>query len=153
MTHRSRKNSKKPSKHNALSIATSRGTYVLAIHLPDSRRLKIGALGYRELEKGYYVYVGSARRHLAKRIARHLKKRKPLWWHIDYITSLPETNIVKVVATDRVGVECSLSSSLASMGKAIPKIGSSDCRCPSHLIYFPTLKTVGKAVQKTFHRL
>ncbi|MEM3095677.1 MAG: GIY-YIG nuclease family protein [Nitrososphaerota archaeon] len=131
----------------------NRGTYVLVIHLPSSRRTRFGSLGYRELDKGYYVYVGSGRRHLVRRVARHLRKHKPLRWHIDYITSPPETRPVQLTLTGRVGLECSLSSRLADDGKALPRIGSSDCGCTSHLIYFPNMRRVKKAVQKAFHIL
>ncbi|MEM1945626.1 MAG: GIY-YIG nuclease family protein [Candidatus Caldarchaeum sp.] len=136
-----------------MSLAVSRGTYVLAIHLPVSRRLKIGALGYRDLEKGYYVYVGSGRRNLIRRVERHLKKHKPIRWHIDYITSLTETKPIQVAVTNKVGVECILSSKLAAEGKPLSKIGSSDCHCTTHLIFFPSRLSMDKAVQKTFHAL
>ncbi|MEM4407243.1 MAG: DUF123 domain-containing protein [Candidatus Caldarchaeum sp.] len=75
---------------------------MLAIHLPVSRRLKIGALGYRKLEKGYYVYVGSGRRNLIRRVERHIRKNKRVRWHIDYITSLPEAKHVKAASVSNV---------------------------------------------------
>ena len=39
------------------------------------------------MEKGLYLYVGSAKKGLEQRLARHMKKRKNRFWHIDYITS------------------------------------------------------------------
>lgn len=45
----------------------------------------MGALGEIRLERGWYAYVGSARRARAARVARHLSPAKSLRWHADYL--------------------------------------------------------------------
>ena len=62
-----------------------KGSYVLIIKLERREKLKIGALGEIEFEKGYYAYVGSAMNSIEKRVERHSKRDKILKWHIDYL--------------------------------------------------------------------
>jgi hypothetical protein len=61
------------------------GAYVLVLHLPEAREIEVGRLGTLLFREGYYVYVGSAVRHLAARMARHRRRRKTLHWHIDWL--------------------------------------------------------------------
>ncbi len=110
-----------------------RGSYVLILQLKRKRKISIGNLGLITFQKGYYLYVGSARANLSKRIARHERKRKNLFWHIDYLrehadlcASLP------VRAND--DLECDIADELKKMSQwDIPGFGSSDCTCQSHL--------------------
>jgi len=111
-------------------------TYLLLIYLKRSSILKIGKKGYKEFEKGYYVYVGSGRRYGFQRIIRHIKKLKKLKWHIDYLLRMGEIEMVWIILGG-ITNECQLSSSLQKRGLIImKKFGSSDCKCPSHLFYF-----------------
>lgn len=61
-----------------------RGVYLLVIYLPQDKKIKIGNLEEIYFKEGYYVYIGSAKRGLSKRIERHKRKSKKLHWHIDY---------------------------------------------------------------------
>ena len=61
------------------------GFYQLVVRLGRRRTIVVGRLGRFEFPAGYYVYTGSAKRGLESRIARHLRRRKRMRWHIDYL--------------------------------------------------------------------
>jgi Uri superfamily endonuclease len=115
---------------------SARGSYLLVVKTVRPISLAVGRLGDRELTAGTYVYCGSALGGLAGRIARHRRSEKRLHWHVDYL--LEHARIVEVwfVLSD-TRLECVLARHLASFAAAsrpIPGFGSSDCRCPGHLI-------------------
>jgi Uri superfamily endonuclease len=113
------------------------GAYRLTIRLDRRLRLRVGALGVVVLPAGSYVYCGSARRNLPARVARHLRRRKPRRWHIDYLLAHAAARVYQVHAWPRAS-ECSLvRRAVRSGGRAVVAgFGSSDCRrCPAHLIY------------------
>jgi sugar fermentation stimulation protein A len=113
------------------------GNYLIILELPESRGVEIGALGTRAFKRGWYVYAGSARKNLSKRISRHLRiTGKQRHWHLDYLR--PFAAAVKALPIySYQNRECDLAAALADLGgKAVPGFGSSDCRCGSHLYYF-----------------
>ncbi|MFQ6031477.1 MAG: DUF123 domain-containing protein [Candidatus Zixiibacteriota bacterium] len=63
----------------------AKGIYQLLIYLPKNAWIIIGKRGKFRFPKGYYIYTGSARNGLEKRIKRHLNKKKKHFWHIDYL--------------------------------------------------------------------
>ena len=115
-----------------------KGIYCLVFSNPGCTA-RIGALGEIAFRKGWHIYVGSALgsgglcrldRHIA---LAHEQERKPKW-HVDYLSTDSHfvlRSAVHAVTEDRV--ECRLANALA--GSVIPKFGSSDCDCPSHLFY------------------
>ncbi|MBI2866155.1 MAG: GIY-YIG nuclease family protein [Chloroflexi bacterium] len=115
------------------------GTYLLMAALSEATRLRIGALGQFDFPAGCYLYVGRAKRGLAARLERHHRQRKRLHWHIDYL--LTAARIQEVWVTTEL-LECAWAGRLRDLlGSAIPVpgFGSSDCRCPSHLVYVPQI--------------
>lgn len=118
------------------------GCYHLVIRVPRAVEIGIGRLGRRRLPAGWYVYTGSARSGLRARIARHLRRRKTLHWHIDYLLAAPGARVVEVIERPGVHVgECSLNQAIGRLGGAravVPGFGASDCRagCPAHVYYF-----------------
>ena len=92
------------------------------------------------LSAGTYVYCGSAYGPggLRARVARHLRREKPMRWHVDYLT---RSGSVRAVLALPGGSECALLSSiLTHPGATVPirGFGSSDCRrCPAHLAAVP----------------
>ena len=113
--------------------------YALIIRLEEDTLLHVGALGELLFPRGHYVYAGSARRRMASRVARHMRRDKKLQWHVDYLTQK-----ARVVAAwcdpGEKAHECLWSRRLAGMERArlfARGFGSSDCRCPGHLIYMP----------------
>lgn len=112
------------------------GTYTLLLWMPDSLRLQIGRLGCFDFPKGYYTYTGSAKRNLVSRLHRHIHGALTQHWHIDYLR--PYVRVLDWQAyAEGVQPECQLNQLLLPAGEAvIPRFGSSDCRCPSHLLYY-----------------
>jgi Uri superfamily endonuclease len=113
------------------------GLYQLVIRLREGRVIEVGHHGRFQFPAGYYVYTGSAAKGLESRIARHLRRRKRTWWHVDYL--LRYGQVVAVKRHGRSLSECELSGGvgrLAGSRVIVRGFGSSDCRCPTHLFYF-----------------
>lgn len=111
---------------------TAHVTYQLLIEVTRPLRVDIGRFGKHEFPAGRYIYTGSARRNFEARVARHLRKEKPLRWHIDYLLAAPGVRIAGV----RRYVEDECAINRATPGSVpIPGFGASDCRagCGSHL--------------------
>lgn len=100
-------------------------------------RVRVGALGMLTFRPGFYCYVGSARGGLRARLARHLRTRgKRAHWHVDYLRRRCHPAGILVRAGERAD-ECTLSNAVARLADgSVPRFGSSDCGCASHLHYF-----------------
>lgn len=110
-----------------------RGTYILVMKLARDRRIQVGNLGRILFRKGHYLYVGSAKRSLAKRIERHCRKRKKFFWHIDYLREHAELREALAVRS-KEHLECDIACAVRKLcGWSVPGFGSSDCRCDGHL--------------------
>jgi len=124
------------------AVPRSSGTYILEMHLEKPVTISVGRLGRFLFARGSYLYVGSARGSggLRGRIAHHLRRTQRPHWHIDYLRRA--TTIERILfSTTRRNDECPWSHRLASLTRAtIPAegFGSSDCGCPSHLLYLGT---------------
>ncbi len=120
-----------------------KGIYVLIIKVNSDINVKIGSLGKIKFERGIYAYVGSAQNNIEKRISRHLLKHKKRFWHIDYLLDNKFTEIInsfyKEVSKDE---ECAAANELAKTEITIPKFGSSDCECKSHLFKIKNLQNI-----------
>lgn len=116
--------------------------YLLLLEVLRTCTVRVGSLGALTFDPGVYGYVGSARRAAGHRLARHLRRTKPLRWHIDYLTSRAETSVLGIVGWDATELgECELAHHLVREGWQAPiyGFGSSDCRasCPAHLLCAP----------------
>jgi len=86
------------------------------------------------LNKGTYLYVGSAQNDLEKRVERHFRREKRRFWHIDYLLENPATIIVTVFYKEAPKTsECVIAEAIGKCGEAVGGFGRSDCRCRSHL--------------------
>ncbi len=112
-----------------------RGSYLLIIYIDKDREITIGSLGNLLFKKGYYVYVGSAMKNLFARIERHKRKRKNLYWHIDYLREQGQVvQAIPICSASRL--ECDIAGSLRQISHVhVERFGSSDCSCSSHLFY------------------
>jgi len=124
----------------------SSGVYALIIRLNKDETIRIGKLCKRNFKKGFYVYVGSALNNLEKRIDRHRRKRKKLFWHIDYLLNSKYAKIseVLVIKTNKK-MECKLNRIISNMDNArilVKGFGCSDCICKSHLTYFDEINLI-----------
>lgn len=126
---------------SAIVIPSEPGTYILTLWLRTPIRLRVGRLGELAFRRGYYYYCGSALGPggLASRINRHLKLRKSLHWHIDYLRAKCEIRGIHFV-TGKTRRECAWARLLPF--ERITGFGSSDCRCKSHLLYTQRLRDV-----------
>jgi sugar fermentation stimulation protein A len=115
------------------------GNYLVILELAEPCEAEIGALGKLAFKAGWYVYAGSARKNLSKRISRHLRKTgKQKHWHLDYLSPLAKIIRALPILTYQ-NLECDLAASLKALGgTGVPGFGCSDCRCGSHLYYFKT---------------
>ena len=109
----------------------------MELYVRDEVSLRVGRLGQFDFEPGRYLYVGSAYGPggIAARVTRHLKPKRRLHWHIDYLSA--------VSGVDRVwglpgGDECKIVSVLLTDLKTTTPFagfGSSDCSlCSAHLL-------------------
>ena len=114
---------------------------MLIINVKKDTLVTVGALGEISFKRGLYAYVGSAQSNPEPRIKHHLKKKKPLFWHIDYLLASGAAEILKVFTkeADRTE-ECAIAMMLKGEGEAIEGFGSSDCNCTSHLVHIRDFK-------------
>lgn len=107
-------------------------TYVLVIQKTHSARIRMPKQTIF-MEQGLYLYVGSAKRGLEQRLARHRRKRKNRFWHIDYITSQRDATLPAIYLSPYP--ECETLTAVSQLGHLFGrKLGSSDCRCLSHFV-------------------
>jgi len=126
------------------------GVYVLLIYLENPEAIVVGRLGAIDFPAGCYAYVGSALRGLSARVGRHLRRRKKLHWHVDYLLQKGQLSEV-VWALSQEKLECSIAGALLRQGfQSIPRFGASDCRCPSHLFHSPTANPLRNAITRAF---
>ena len=121
-------------------IPNAPGVYQLFIHLPQAVTVQIGKLGIFTFPAGQYVYTGSAMRGLQARISRHLRSVKRRHWHIDHLLAHAQVTHIRYQMTTEQ-LECVWNSEALSLPNArvvTLGFGSSDCRCPSHLVYVGT---------------
>lgn len=110
-----------------------RGCYIFIVRLPEEQAIAIGSKGSMVFKKGYYLYVGSAKNSLSKRLERHRRKRKRFHWHIDYLRIFCEPHEAIAIRTT-ADLEHELAGAVSAIADwQIPGFGCSDCSCPSHL--------------------
>jgi len=135
---------------SSLNLHTSDagGTYVLFIEVAKDATLEIGSLGGIKFNKGFYIYIGSAfgPGGLVKRVERHFRNEKKLFWHIDYLLNSSSIEIAAVAWTvKQQKLECLISQEIDKLSDLVTTInhfGSSDCKCTGHLKMIKT-KTIG----------
>jgi sugar fermentation stimulation protein A len=122
--------------HGALAESNG-GNYLLLLELAEDQDISVGALGTLPFRRGWYVYTGSAQKNLSSRVNRHLRTRKKMHWHLDYLCPWAKTRKAFPIMSYR-NRECDLARDLEGLGgQGVPGFGSSDCHCDSHLFYFP----------------
>ncbi len=116
------------------------GDYLLVVELERSQRIEVGALGRLHFRKGCYLYVGSARGPggIAARVGRHLRRDKPLRWHIDYLVARARITAVWHACAP-VSLEPLWAARLEAWSPPIlgvvPGFGASDSQAGSHLFH------------------
>ena len=116
------------------------GVYMLLLEVTRDVTVNVGSLGTLRFEKGFYIYVGSARGPggLRARLARHVKGPSRIRWHVDYLTSRSDVRVVAVAVSETtLDAEEALSSEMLKRECIKPQIkgfGSSDKRSATHLL-------------------
>jgi sugar fermentation stimulation protein A len=114
--------------------AKDRGCYSLILRLPRPRIINVGGHA-RTFPKGYYIYVGSAKKNLSKRIERHKRRNKKLHWYIDFLRQECDFLVALPICSED-DLECEFANDVKYISeREFPGFGSSDCRCNSHLFY------------------
>ena len=115
-----------------------KGVYTL-VFSNNRCSVPVGSLGTIGFRRGWLIYIGSARGPGGfARVRRHLRlsqerDRLPRW-HVDRLLLSPCFTLRHVVCgTCDADLECALVAALG--GEIVPSFGSSDCRCPSHLLH------------------
>jgi len=111
-----------------------RGSYIVVLRLPRDRRIAVGGLGEMMFRRGWYLYAGSAKAGLTRRLARHQRLSKRHHWHIDRLREHAD-HVAGIPVRTSADLECSIAGALAAISDwQVPGFGSSDCGCASHLV-------------------
>lgn len=109
------------------------GSYIVIVRLKRERVITIGGLGAVKFKKGHYLYVGSAKTNLTKRIERHKRLIKNYHWHIDYLRAVADFHAVLPIRSSD-DLECEIARAIKEIADwRVPGFGSSDCDCETHL--------------------
>jgi sugar fermentation stimulation protein A len=118
------------------------GLYVFLLRLKSASTLTVGALGEHHFPPGWYMYTGSAKKNLQKRVERHWSVKSKRRWHFDYLsTALDSEPVGAIVVPNAADItECELNRKIGALvgnGVPVPKFGASDCQagCPAHLYF------------------
>ncbi len=113
------------------------GTYALLLELREPTELQVGSLGRIRFASPFYMYFGSALGPggLAARLEHHLQQARRAHWHIDYLRRVAAL-LGAWHTCDTTRLECTWvdAASLLRGVSRVPRFGSSDCRCHSHLL-------------------
>ena len=120
------------------AMTTDPGTYALILRSRSKATTRVGRWGQINLEKGYYIYVGSAfgPGGVRARVSHHCRKNKSAHWHIDYLRRYLNP-VGAWYSHDRKRLEHSWAQFLSDMSgiSSIQGFGCSDCKCNSHLFF------------------
>ena len=123
------------------------GSYLLSLSIPKQQHIDVGSLGTVSLRPGYYLYVGSGMNGLSGRISRHLRLRKNLHWHVDFLRQFADKVTAYAIRTPR-HIESELAISVGNiLEPVIPGFGASDSALETHLFYSQTDPYISKAFQ------
>jgi Uri superfamily endonuclease len=119
------------------SLDSRPGTYALLLELHEPTELQVGNLGRIRFDSRFYLYFGSALGPggLAARLGHHLQAGRQAHWHIDYLRQAAAV-LGAWHTRDTARLECTWAGAASSLpgAKLVPRFGSSDCLCRSHLI-------------------
>jgi len=129
-----------------------KGSYILLIGLPEEQTITIGSLGDLFFPAGYYAYVGSAMGGVKSRLSRRLQENRRPHWHIDYL--LQKASIMDVfVCETKDRAECTIARALSQRLDSITGLGSSDCKCQSHLFFASEKSQLKSTIKATLSQL
>lgn len=133
-----------------------KGTYILKLRVKKTLKVSIGSLGKMSFNPGIYAYVGSAMNSISKRVRRHMRKRKKMHWHVDYLTSSPCVEIEKVYVFYGLRVEEEVSLKFSKRYDSVKNFGASDMKVVNSNLYFVNdnmdefVESLGGVIFETF---
>ncbi len=137
-----------------VNLKIVKGFYLLLVKLKKDGEIVVGKLGRLEVKKGFYLYVGSAMNNLLKRVGRHFKREKRMRWHIDYLLSSGNAELLcAFLFPCERKLECKVSELVGKRADGcIEGFGASDCKCRSHLYFFKSLDKALSTVEEIGYR-
>lgn len=108
------------------------GVYLVFFQIFEDKEIDIGALGTINFPAGIYVYTGSGRNSVEKRIERHFSTEVNSFWHIDYFSKEAEP-LDYFILPETSDYECFMAGKLDEWCEPVEGFGASDCVCDSHL--------------------
>lgn len=125
-----------PSLHSS-TLPDSGGVYLLLVRVRRAGRIVLRRYTW-DIRTGWYVYIGSAQRGWRARIARHLRAKKRLHWHIDYLLRMGNVAAVRIMPGAPRDEEARLARAWSRVrgGTPVAGFGASDSPAASHLVYF-----------------
>lgn len=128
------------------------GTYIVVLKSEQAKTIQIGKLAQLNIQKGYYVYIGSAMGPggVTARLKHHRKVSTRPHWHLDYLRA--ETafyNAYALHSPERK--ECGWAAVMAkteAVSEPMKGFGSSDCKCNTHLFYFSSSVKMASAIRQ-----
>ena len=116
----------------------------------QAKTIQIGKLAQLNVQKGYYVYIGSAMGPggVAARLNHHSKISKKPHWHLDYLRAETEFHQAYALCSPQ-RKECQWAALIAGseeVSEPMKGFGSSDCKCNTHLFYFSSKLKVRRAI-------
>lgn len=138
------------------------GVYALIVDVTNRLNLAAGGLGDLTLEKGTYVYVGSAMgtgsTSLENRLARHFSEEKTVHWHIDYLLSKDVEKKSAVWAETEKSKECDVALRIKMsnhFANGPSGFGASDCKkkCSTHLFRQISEESTSTILEGIFEQL
>ncbi len=115
------------------------GTYALLLSSAVEGVLAIGRLGGLPLQRGFYLYIGSALGPggLRARLAHHRRPAPHPHWHIDYLRQVARLEEVWFAYTPlrREHLWAGIAGGLVGALVPLRGFGASDCHCQSHLYF------------------
>lgn len=117
------------------------GTYAMIWRSRTTATTRVGRWGPLRLQKGYYLYVGSAfgPGGVRARVLRHCRREKRSHWHIDYLRQFLHP-LGAWYSHDRQRLEHTWARCFLAIAGMSPiqRFGCSDCSCYTHLFYTRT---------------
>jgi Uri superfamily endonuclease len=116
------------------------GAYALVLSCSADYGMQIGRLGTMQLQRGHYVYTGSALGPggLRARVAHHQKPPVRPHWHVDYLRAHTKIHCIWFSYDGRRREHQWARVIQRMRGARVPLLafGASDCDCRSHLYFF-----------------
>ena len=109
------------------------GNYIVVLYMETERTIAVGSKGDVYFPAGYYLYVGSAKHNLTKRLERHKRKRKKFHWHVDYLREAANFHAALAIRST-AALEHTIAAAIGRIADwRVDGFGASDCRCDTHL--------------------